>query len=302
MPSQRPTLIVLAGPTAVGKTDLSIEIAERLGCPIISADSRQVYRRMKIGTAAPTEEQLARVKHYMVGIREPEEYYSAYEFETDVIALLSKLFAQHKAVLMTGGSMMYIDVVCNGIDDIPTISDEVRQRIWQEYETHGAEHMQNRLKALDPEYYNQVDLRNTKRVIHAIEICEMAGKPYSSLRTNTRKERPFDILRIALNREREELFDRISRRVDQMIDLGLESEVRSLINKPNLNALNTDGYKEMLSYIDGTISLDEAIRQIKRNTRRYAKKQLAWFRLRNNYTWFNADDAQAVLDYIENSL
>ncbi len=302
MPSQRPTLIVLAGPTAVGKTDLSIEIAEGLGCPIISADSRQVYRRMKIGTAAPTEEQLARVKHYMVGIREPEEYYSAYEFETDVIALLSKLFAQHKAVLMTGGSMMYIDVVCNGIDDIPTISDEVRQRIWQEYETHGAEHMQNRLKALDPEYYNQVDLRNTKRVIHAIEICEMAGKPYSSLRTNTRKERPFDILRIALNREREELFHRISRRVDQMIDIGLENEVRSLIDKRHLNALNTVGYKEMFSYIDGTISLDEAIRQIKRNTRRYAKKQLAWFRLRNNYAWFNADDAQTVLAYIENSL
>ncbi len=303
MPSNvRPLLIVLAGPTAVGKTDLAIEIARHLHCPIISADSRQVYRGLTIGTAAPTSEQLAQAQHYMVACREPEDYYSAYEFETDVLQLLDTLFRTNDAVLMTGGSMMYIDVVCDGIDEIPTISDDIRQRVWHEYETHGAEHMQQRLKDLDPEYYEQVDLRNTKRVIHAIEICEMAGKPYSSLRTNTRKERPFDTLRIAVNRDRAELFRRIDLRVEQMIANGLVEEARALLPKRHLNSLNTVGYKEMFAYLDGTIDLDEAKRLIKRNTRRYAKKQLAWFRLRNECLWFDADDHQGVIECIENHL
>lgn len=295
----KPTLVVLAGPTAVGKTELSLGIAERYSCPIISADSRQVYRRLQIGTAAPTAAQLACAQHYMVGIREPEEYFSAYEFEQNVLQLLPELFSANSVVLMTGGSMMYIDAVCDGIDEIPTVSDEVRNRVWAEYQQFGAERMLSRLRELDPEYFEIVDQKNTKRVIHAIEICEMAGCTYTQLRTNTRRERPFDIVRLAINRERAELFQRIENRVDQMIADGLEAEVRSLLPLRHLNSLNTVGYKEMFAYINGEIPLEEAVRLIKRNTRRYAKKQLAWFRLRNNYTWFDANRPDEVFDYLQ---
>lgn len=302
MNAKRPTLVVLAGPTAVGKTELALSLAEALQSPIISADSRQVYAELQIGTAAPTAQQLQRVKHYMVGHRSIADYYSAYEFEQDVLALLADLFAQHRAVVMTGGSMMYIDAVCNGIDDIPTISDEVRQHVASLCAEHGAEYIQQMLLQLDPEFYHQVDLCNTKRVVHAVEVCLMSGQTYTSLRTNTVRERPFDILRVALDRPRPELFERIDSRVDQMMTDGLEEEARRFYPQRHLNSLNTVGYKELFQYFDGDIPLDEALRLIKRNTRRYAKKQLTWFRLRNSYEWFHPNDAQQLISYVQERL
>ena len=297
-----PNLIVLAGPTAVGKTELSLEIAEHYGCPIISADSRQVYKELKIGTAAPTAQQLARVEHFLVGHRSISEYYSAYEFEQDVIKLLEHLFASQKVVLMTGGSMMYIDAVCNGIDDIPTISDDVRHLVWTTYEKGGLQHMLAMLETLDPEFYKTVDHHNAKRIIHAIEICLMAGKPYSSLRTNSVRQRPFNTIRIALNRDRAELFERINMRVEQMMADGLEAEAREFYPMRQLNSLNTVGYKELFDYFDGKISREEAIRLIQRNTRHYAKKQLTWFRLRNDYKWFEPNQKEDIIKYIDESL
>lgn len=291
------TLIVLAGPTAVGKTELSLQIARHFNCPIISADSRQIYKEIKIGTAAPTTEQMAMVKHYFVGHKSIHDYYSAWEFEQDTLTLLDELFTQHDHVLMTGGSMMYIDAVCNGIDEIPTISDDVRTAIWNEYESHGLQHMLDRLKALDPIFYEQADHNNAKRIIHAVEICVESGVPYSSLRTGKTKERPFNITRLCLNREREELFERISQRVDQMINDGLIDEARQYFDLRHLNSLNTVGYKEIFQYLAGEIDLEEAVRLIKRNTRRYAKKQLAWFRLKNQYNWFHPDDKNNIFTF-----
>lgn len=295
-------LIVIAGPTAVGKTDLALEIAEHYGSEIISADSRQVYKELKIGTAAPTAQQMARVRHHLVGHRSISEYYSAYEFEQDVLKLLNGHFAKQNAVVMTGGSMMYIDAVCNGIDEIPTISDDVRNLVWRTYEQGGLEHMLQMLETLDPVFFQTVDHHNAKRIIHAVEICLMAGKPYSSLRTNSVKERPFNTIRIALNRDRAELFERINMRVDKMMDEGLLEEARAFFPMRELNSLNTVGYKELFDYFDGKIVLEEAIRLIKRNTRLYAKKQLAWFRLRNNYEWFGPDQKNEIIKYIDKSL
>ena len=283
-------LIVIVGPTAVGKTEFALRVAEKFRCPIISADSRQVYRELKIGTAAPTEEQLARVKHYLVGHRSITNYYSAWEFEQDVMTLLETLFEEHKYVVMTGGSMMYIDAVCNGIDEMPTISDDVRQRVWAMYEQNGLEHVQGLLKTLDPEFYDVVDLKNAKRVIHAIEICMQSGTTYTSLRTNSYKERPFGMVKVGIERERQELFDRIDARVEQMIAYGLEQEAKTYYPQRNLNSLNTVGYKEMFQYFDGDIDLAEAIRLIKRNTHRYAKKQMTWFKLRGEYQWLDANN------------
>lgn len=295
---RRPTLIVLTGPTAVGKTELSLLLAERLDCPIISADSRQIYSEMTIGTAAPTPEQLARVRHYLVGCHSVTEYYSAYEFERDCLNLLPTIFEQTNGIaLMTGGSMMYIDALCDGIDEIPTISNAVRHEVWQRYKNEGLEAMQQWLKQLDETYYNQVDLCNGKRVVHAIEICLEAGKPYSILRTGNIKPRDFDVVRIALNRSRAELFDRIGRRVDAMITEGLIDEARALCHLRHLNSLNTVGYKELFSYFDGNITLQRAIEDIKTHTRRYAKRQLTWFARRNDYHWFLADDIECVLSF-----
>jgi tRNA dimethylallyltransferase len=291
------TLLVLAGPTAVGKTDLSIQIARHFDCPIISSDSRQIYKELKIGTAAPSDEQLSLTKHYFIGHKSIHDYYSAWEFEQDTLTLLDELFNEKDYVLMTGGSMMYIDAVCNGIDEIPTISDKVRTEVWNEFSTLGATHMQERLKTLDPVFYEQVDLNNTKRIIHAIEICLEAGQSYSSLRTETVKERPFNIIKACLNRDREELFERISQRVDLMIKEGLIEEAKRYYHLRHLNSLNTVGYKEIFQYLSGEIDLEEAIRLIKRNTRRYAKKQLSWFRLRNQYTWFHPDERDDILKF-----
>ena len=292
------TLIILLGPTGVGKTELSLRIAERLGAPIISSDSRQLYRDLPIGTAAPTAAEQARVKHYMVGTLSLEDYYSASQFESDVLSLLTLLYKDTSSVVMTGGSMMYIDAVVKGIDDIPTVPPEIREALWKEYEKDGLAPILEELRKADPVHYEQVDKQNYKRVIHAVEICRQTGKPYSSFRTNIRKPRPFQILQIGLRRDREELYDRINRRVDAMIADGLVEEARRVYPFRHLNSLNTVGYKELFQYFDGTWTLDEAIEKIKRNTRVYARKQMTWFKRNPDIVWFHPDEEEAVFRYI----
>ena len=293
------TLIVLTGPTGVGKTELSLQLAEHYGCPIVSADSRQFYRDIPIGTAAPTAGQLARVKHYFVGQLALTDYYSASCYENDVLALLSTLFDTHDYVLLTGGSMMYIDAVCKGIDEIPTITDEVRREVVAYYERMGLEALCEELKILDPVYYDEVDLKNHKRVIHAIEICRQTGGRYSDLRTRQVKQRPFGIVKIGLIRPREELFERIARRTGQMIADGLIEEARRVYPFRHLNSLNTVGYKELFAYFDGKMSLDEEVEKIKRNTRKKKKKQVTWYKKDPDMRWFSPDDKAAIIDYID---
>ena len=284
------TLLVLIGPTGVGKTEWSLRVAEELRGPIISADSRQIYRGMTIGTAAPTPEQMQRVPHHFVGILSPSDYYSASEFEGDVLSLLSRLREVHPVVVMTGGSMMYVDAVCNGIDEIPTIDETLRNDLQALYRREGLDPIRQQLKILDPIFYNEVDLKNPKRVIHALEICLMAGKPYSSLRTNPKKERPFRIIKVGLTRKREELYDRINRRVDQMVADGLVEEAKGLFPMRHLNALNTVGYKELFDYFDGKCTLEFAIDKIKQHSRNYARKQISWFRRDKEIHWIDLSD------------
>ncbi|MFR9166524.1 MAG: tRNA (adenosine(37)-N6)-dimethylallyltransferase MiaA [Dysgonomonas sp.] len=279
------TLIVLLGPTGVGKTDLSLELAKELNTSIISADSRQLYKGLKIGTAAPTDSQLRQVKHYMIGTLDVEDYYSASEFEQDSLKLIDEIPEEY--ILMTGGSMMYIDAICKGIDEIPSIDEQLRKEVYQIYETEGLESVQARLKLLDPAFYRQVDLKNHKRVIHALEVCLMTGKPYSSLRTNTIKERPFIIVKIGLMRDREELYGRINRRVDNMIAEGLIDEAKQFYSQKHLNSLNTVGYKEIFKYLDGEWALDFAIEKIKQSTRIYSRKQMTWFKKDKDIHWIN---------------
>lgn len=284
------TLLVLLGPTGVGKTEWSIRVAEQLGCPIISADSRQIYKGMTIGTAAPDEEQLERVQHYFIGKLLLEDYYSASEFELDVLQLLQDLHKKHSTIVMVGGSMMYIDAVCKGIDDIPTIDDKLRADLKELYDKEGLDPIRRQLKILDPVFYDEVDLKNPKRVIHALEICLMSGKPYSSLRTNPNKKRPFKIIKVGFNRNRQELYDRINMRVDMMIKDGLIEEARSFYPKRHLNSLNTVGYKELFEYFDGIHTLDFAIDKIKQHSRNYARKQLSWFRRDKEINWINLSE------------
>jgi tRNA dimethylallyltransferase len=298
----RNTLLILTGPTGVGKTELSLEIAEQYHSPIISADSRQLYKDLPIGTAAPTPEQQARVRHYMVGTLELHDYYSAAMFEADSLSLLSELFKTHPVVVMSGGSMMYIDALCNGIDEIPAIPQDIRNELYQLYEREGLEPILEELKEADPEHYNKVDRQNYKRVIHAVEVCRTAGKPYSTLRTNTPKQRPFNIVKIGLIREREELYTRINKRVDEMIHAGLQEEARRVYAFKSFNSLNTVGFKELFSYFDGDITLDIAIEKIKRNTRLYARKQMTWFRRDTGITWLKPDDVTGVLHHIQTIL
>ncbi|MDR1783042.1 MAG: tRNA (adenosine(37)-N6)-dimethylallyltransferase MiaA [Dysgonamonadaceae bacterium] len=288
-----PLLLVLLGPTGVGKTAVSLDVAEFYKIPVISADSRQFYREMKIGTAAPTDDELRRVKHYFVGNLALEDYYSASQYESDVMQLLTEtLFPNSPLALMCGGSMMYIDAVCKGIDDIPTIDESLRQDLKTLYANEGIEPIKSRLKLLDPVFYRQVDLKNHKRVIHAVEICLMSGKPYSSLRTNTSKSRPFKIVKIGLERPREELYKRINSRVDKMMADGLLEEAHILYEKyadKDLNSLNTVGYKELFKYFAGEWSLDFAIEKIKQNTRIYSRKQMTWFRRDQEIQWVHPD-------------
>ena len=295
------TLVVITGPTGVGKTDTAISIAQALSAEIISADSRQLYRDIPIGTAAPTAVQQSLVPHHFVGTLGLEEYYSAAQFESDVMQLLPQLFERSPYAVMCGGSMLYIDAVCKGIDDIPTISDEIRQQVYAEYEQYGLDYMLNRLQTLDPEHYAVVDKKNHKRVVHAVEICLQAGCSYTSLRTNKAKERPFRIVKIGLNMPREQLFDRINRRVWAMVEAGLLEEARRVYPMRHLNSLNTVGFKEMFAYFDGTMDYDTAVARIQKNTRVYAKKQLTWYAKDNDMKWFVPGDS-AIIEYIKSQI
>lgn len=277
------TLIVLIGPTGVGKTELSLRLAEGFQTSIVSADSRQLYADLKIGTAAPTEEQLKRVPHYLVGTLRLTDYYSAAQYEAEAMEILNRLFTRRDVVILTGGSMMYVDAVCKGIDDIPTVDEDTRRTMLQRYETEGLEPLCAELRLLDPEYYRIVDLKNPKRVIHALEICYMTGRTYTSFRTRQTKERPFRILKIGLKLDREELYGRINRRVDEMMKDGLLDEVRSVLPYRHLNSLNTVGYKELFKYLDGEWELPFAIEKIKQNSRIYSRKQMTWFKRDERY-------------------
>ncbi len=296
------TLVVLIGPTAVGKTDTSLAIAEHFSCPIISSDSRQMYSGMEIGTAMPSKDELARCKHYFVGQLQPGDYYSAAKYEEDVMQLLEKEFAENKVMLMSGGSMMYIDAVCKGIDDIPTVDDETRAMVLEKYEKEGLEQLASELRILDPEYYNEADIKNPKRVMHALEICYMTGKTYTSFRKRSVKERPFKIIKIGLQRDREELYERINRRVDMMIEQGLIEEVKRFTHLKHHNSLNTVGYKEIFKYLDGEWTLPFAIEKIKQNTRIYSRKQVTWYRKDEEIAWFHPDDIQEIKKYIEDKI
>lgn len=290
------TLIVITGPTGVGKTEATLRIAEYFNVPVINADSRQIFSEIPIGTAAPTAEQQQRVQHYFVGNHHLEDYYSASLYEQDVLNIIN---SQHTPIsLLSGGSMMYIDAVCNGIDDIPTILPEIREEMMKRLETEGLEQICNLLRELDPEHWKIVDRNNPRRVIHALEVCIQTGKTYTSFRSNTIKERPFNIIKVGLNRDRDELYNRINQRVLDMIEEGMIEEALQVYPKRTLNSLNTVGYKELFEYLDGLTTLDEAIFKIQSNTRRYARKQLTWYKKDTAFQWFNPDNIEEILNYI----
>ncbi len=293
------TLVVIIGPTGIGKTSTSIKVANYFDTEIISADSRQIFKELKIGTATPSEEELNAAKHHNIASHSIHDYYSAWEFEQDALKLCSELFTNHDVVVLTGGSMMYIDAVCKGIDELPTIDQELRENLKEQYDREGIETIQRQLKQLDPEFYDQVDLKNHKRVIHAVEICLMTGKAYSLLRTNTVKKRPFNIIKIGLELPREEIYERINKRVDIMLEQGLIEEVKEFYPNKNLNSLNTVGYKELFAAFDGEYDLDRGIELVKRNSRRYAKKQLTWFKRDKEIQWFSPFDTDKIINFIE---
>ena len=295
------TLVILLGPTGIGKTGLSLRIAEQLKTEIISCDSRQFFKELKIGVAAPTEEQLKRVPHHLVGMLSITDYYSAGRFEMDALRKLEELFQTNDFVLMTGGSMLYIDAVCKGIDDIPDVDNDLREELLNRYQQEGIENIRAELKILDPEYHQMVDKKNHKRIIHALEICLMSGKPYSSFRKESSKERPFQIVKIGLNMSREELYDRINKRVDIMFENGLLEEAKRFYPYKNLNSLNTVGYKELFEYFDGNWTLDFAKNMIKQNSRRYAKKQLSWFNRDKEIHWFHPLQEKEIMELIGNT-
>ena len=299
MESSDKTLIVITGPTAVGKTDLCLDIARHYGVPIINADSRQIYKELLIGTARPTKEQMQLVRHYFVGTLSLEDYYSASLYEQQVMSLLEELFRESDYALLSGGSMMYIDAVCNGIDDIPTIDDATRELMKRKLAEEGLQSLCEELQRLDPEYYEIVDRRNPRRVVHALEICVMTGQTYTSFRKREEKQRPFRIVKIGLNREREQLYDRINRRVDEMMAAGLLEEARQMYPRRELNALNTVGYKELFDFLDGRWPLAEAIERIKGNTRRYARKQLTWYKKDPQIEWFSPEQKEDIIRYID---
>jgi tRNA dimethylallyltransferase len=296
-------LIVVTGPTAVGKTALCMEVAKEYGLSVINADSRQIYNGMQIGTAAPSAEQMGEVEHFFVGALSLDDYYNASMFEQDALRVIGRQFALQdpkgrRRALMSGGSMMYIDAVCKGIDDIPTITEETRAMVKERLGREGLESLCEELHKLDPDYYDIVDRHNTRRVVHGLEICLQTGQTYTSFRKRQPQKRPFRVATIVLNRPREELYQRINSRVDSMMQSGLLEEAKRLYCHRHLNALNTVGYKEMFAYLDGTYSLDEAVERIKGNTRRYARKQLTWFRKYEDARWFNPSDTNEIMNYI----
>jgi len=294
------TLIVITGPTAIGKTRMAVETALYYQTEIISADSRQIFRELTIGTAVPDPSELAAVKHHFIHSNTVYDAYNASRYEKEVLELLENLFERNRVVVMAGGSMMYIDAVCKGIDIMPDIHPEVRDDLKKQLKEEGIDSLRLRLKTCDPEYYRLVDLKNPARILHALEIYIMTGKPYSSFRTSPQKERNFSFIKVGLNCNREELHNRINARVDKMIEAGLEEEARTVFHLSHLPPLNTVGYREFFSYFKGEISKEQAIELIKRNTRRYARKQLTWFRNDQNMKWFSPDDIEGVINYSEN--
>ena len=296
------TLVVILGPTGVGKTDTCIRVAKHFNVPIINADSRQIFQEIPIGTAAPTQVQQQEIKHYFVGNHHLDDYYSASMYEQDVLILLEKLFTSQDIALMSGGSMMYIDAVCNGIDDIPTVDEQTRQWMKQRLHDEGLPALVEELRQLDPIHYEYVDKNNPRRVVHALEICHMTGKTYTSFRTNKIKERPFQILKIGLNLPREELYQRINQRVLNMIQEGWVEEALKVYPKRELNSLHTVGYRELFDYLDGLYTLDEAIEKIQSNTRRYMRKQLTWFKRDQKIRWFSPNNIEEIINYISKSI
>jgi tRNA dimethylallyltransferase len=295
-------LIVLLGPTGVGKTDISIDIASHFSSEIISSDSRQFYKEMRIGTAVPSDNQLRKIKHHFVRFLSIKDYYSASLFERDVLKLLQELFIRNRMVLMSGGSGMYIDAVCDGIDNIPDVDPAIREKYINKYKEEGIESLRVSLKMLDPEHYDKVDLRNHKRIIRALEICDTTGRSYSSFLEKEKRERDFGIIKIGLERSREELYVRINHRVDEMLRIGLEEEAKSLYDLKHLNALNTVGYKEFFDYFDKKISREKAIELIRRDSRRYAKRQMTWWAKDKDIKWFHPEKKQEIIDYVSNSI
>lgn len=294
------TLLVILGPTGVGKTELSLQIAEHFGSPIISADSRQIYRDIPICTAAATPAQQARVRHYFVGTHALDEKFSAAQFEIETMSLLERLFTELDTVVMTGGSMMYIDAVVKGIDDMPDVDPYIRASVREQYEISGLEPLLAQLRLLDPDYYARVDKRNTQRVIHGVEMCLSTGRPFSSFHTGARKERPFRIVQIGLQRERQELYWRIDKRVQQMLDDGLEAEARRVFPMRHLNSLNTVGMKEMFMYFEGQYTLEQAQERICHNTHIYSKKQMTWFKRDKEIHWFDPSQTNEILSFAGN--
>ncbi len=296
------TLVVILGPTGVGKTDTCIRVAKQFNVPIINADSRQIFQEIPIGTAAPTQVQQQEIRHYFVGNHHLDDYYSASMYEQDVLSLLEKLFTSQDIALMSGGSMMYIDAVCNGIDDIPTVDEQTRQWMKQRLHDEGLAALVEELRQLDPIHYDFVDKNNPRRVVHALEICHMTGKTYTSFRTNKIKERPFQIIKIGLNLPRKELYQRINQRVLNMIQEGWVEEALKVYPKRELNSLHTVGYRELFDYLDGLYTLDEAIEKIQSNTRRYMRKQLTWFKRDQKIRWFSPNNIEEIINYISKSI
>lgn len=292
-------LIVVVGPTGVGKTDLTLQLAKALDTEIVSCDSRQIYKELSIGTAVPESWQLKAVPHHFIHTHSIFDYYNASKFEFEVLAKLDTLFHQFNDVLMTGGSGLYVDAVCNGIDDLPPVEQEVRRQLWKEFEEQGLTFIRRKLKNVDPAYYDKVDLKNHKRILKALEVTLQTGKPYSSFLTKPKKQRPFNIVKIGLNRDRAELHERINKRVDQMMESGLLEEARAWYAHKHLNALNTVGYRELFNYFDGETSLDEAVELIKRNSRRYARKQISWFSRDDQMAWFHPDEQEEIMAYFQ---
>ncbi|MGB0888494.1 MAG: tRNA (adenosine(37)-N6)-dimethylallyltransferase MiaA [Vicingaceae bacterium] len=302
MTNKKPTLVVITGPTAVGKTDLCVKVAQHFNTEILSCDSRQFYKELAIGTAKPTPEEMNGVKHHFIDSHSIAENYDVNKFEKDALAILNTLFKKHPIVILTGGSGLYIDILCNGFDEnVPGNSPEIRTKIKALFDKYGIEILQEKLKQLDPAYYQQVDLNNYNRLERAIEVCLLTGQKFSEIRQGNKQERPFNILKIGLNRERQELFARINQRVDLMLEQGLVEEVKSVTSNKKNNALKTVGYTEIFDYLDKQITLAEATEKIKVNTRRYAKRQLGWFNKSGDYKWFNPTEIEAIIEYISST-
>jgi len=296
------TLIVVLGPTGVGKSDISIQLAKHYHTEIISADSRQFFRELSIGTAVPSPEELKMVPHHFIQNKSIHDYYNVSDYEAEVLQLMTELFAKVNPIILAGGSMLYVDTICNGIDDIPTVDPEIRDEVIRWYETNGIQALRQRLLEIDPEYYLIADLNNPKRLLHAVEIHQMTGMPFTSFRKKTIKERPFRIIKIGINQDRKVLYDRINERVLRMMDLGLLEEAKSVYPYRNLNSLNTVGYKELFLHLDGDLTLDEAVDLIQRNSRKYARKQLTWFRRDQQIKWFEPNQIQEIINYVDQKM